>query len=75
MSHVVIGSNKERGLTKAVQDVFHEATQPLCVQHLKDNASDYMRNKCGIQQSVHTLLVDTLLSDHGLLGAKFPMTP
>ena len=25
----------------------------LCVQHLKDNAIDYIRNKCGVQQSVH----------------------
>jgi len=42
----------------------------LCVQHLKDNAIDYMRNKCGVQQSVRTRLVDMLFSDHGLLGAN-----
>jgi len=40
----------------------HKATHLLCIQHLKDNATDYMRNKCGVLQSVHTYFTDMLFS-------------
>ena len=42
----VIGSDEEKGLTKALRDVFSQSTHLLCVKHLRDNIIDYMRNKC-----------------------------
>jgi hypothetical protein len=66
---VVIGSDAERGLTKAIREVFHESTHLLCVKHLKDNVVDYMRNKCGVQQSRRNQIVDRLFGDGGLVNA------
>ena len=61
--NVVFGSDEdeEKALTKALCEVFREATYLLCVKHLKDNATDYMRNKCGIQHR--------MFGDAGILNA------
>jgi len=56
-SGAAIGSDEEKGLTKALRDVFSESTLLLCVKHLRDNITDYMHNKCGVQQSVRNRLV------------------
>jgi len=56
-SKIVIGSDEEKGLTKAMRDIFHDAMHLLCAKHLKDNIVDYMHNKCGVQQSTRTRLV------------------
>jgi len=56
-------------LTKALREVFREAMYLLCVKHLKDNATDYMRNKCGVQQMVRTRLIDRMFGDAGILNA------
>jgi len=69
-SGAVIGSDEEKGLTKALRDVFSEFTHLLCVKHLRDNIIDYMRNKCGVQQSVHNRLVAKMFDDCGLINAN-----
>ena len=68
-SSVVIGTDEEKGLAKAVRDVFRESTHLLCVKHLRDNVVDYMRNKCGVQQSVRNRLVAKMFDDGGLINA------
>ena len=68
-SGVVIGSDEEKGLTKALRDVFSESTHLLCVKHLRDNINDYMRNKCGVQQSVRNRLIAKMFDDGGLINA------
>jgi len=69
LSSVVIGTDEEKGLTKAVRDVFRESTHLLCVKHLRDNVVDYMRNKCSVQQSVRNRLVAKMFDDGGLINA------
>jgi len=68
-SGAVIGSDEEKGLTKALRDVFSDATHLLCVKHLRDNINDYMRNKCGVQQTVRNRLVAKIFDDGGLVNA------
>jgi len=34
----------------------------------KDNATDYMRNKCGIQKAVRTRLIERMFGDAGILN-------
>ena len=65
----VIGSDEEKGLTKALRDVFSGSTHLLCVKHLRDNIIDYMRNKCGVQQSIRNRLVSKMFDDDGLINA------
>jgi len=69
-SSVVVGSDEEKGLIKAMCNVFHDATHLLCAKHLKDNSVDYMCNKCGVQHSTCTRLVGKLFGDDGLVNAN-----
>jgi len=64
------GSDEEKALTKALREVFHEATYLLCVKHLKDNATDYILNKCGVQQTVRTCLIERMFGGAGILKAN-----
>jgi len=41
----------------------------LCIKHLRDNIVDYMRNKCGVQQSVRNQLVAKMFDHGGLINA------
>ena len=68
-SGIVIGSDEEKGLTKALRTVFSDSTHLLCVKHLRDNIIDYMRNKCGVEQSVRKRLVGKMFDDGGLINA------
>ena len=68
--NVVVGSDEEKALTKALREVFRDATYLLCVKHLKDNATDYMRNKCGVQQTVRTRLIERMFGEAGILNAN-----
>ena len=42
-----MGSDDESGLTKALHSVFPEATRLLCIKHMKDNVSEYLKNSIG----------------------------
>jgi hypothetical protein len=42
-----MGSDDESGLTKALDSVFPEATRLLCIKHMKDNVSEYLKNSIG----------------------------
>jgi len=70
----VLGSDEEKGQTKALRDVFSDSTHLLCVGHLRDNIIDYMRNKCGVQQSVRNRLVAKIFADGGLINADDSVT-
>ena len=67
-SSVLIGSDKEKSLTKALRDVFSKSIH-LCIKHLHDNIVDYMRTKCGVQPSVRNRLVAKMFDDSGLINA------
>jgi hypothetical protein len=38
----------EKALTKAIDSVFPASKRSLCNKHLKDNVSDYLKNKIGV---------------------------
>jgi hypothetical protein len=42
------GSDDEKALTKAIDSVFPASKRSLCNKHLKDNVSDYLKNKIGV---------------------------
>jgi len=62
--------NEEKGLTKTLRDVFSKLTHLLCVEHLCVNIVNYMRNKCGVQQSVCKRLIAKMFDDCGLINAN-----
>ena len=46
-TEILIGSDEEKALVKALKSVFPDATQYLCTKHLKDNVNRYLQDDVG----------------------------
>ena len=71
---LIISSDDEKGLTKALHAVFHTATH-LCTKHLKHNLTAYMEHKDGVTQKERIKIVQQLFSQDGLNNADDPVDP
>jgi transposase-like protein len=64
-----IGSDDEKALTKSIQMCFPEAKRSLCTKHLKDNVSEYLKNKIGVNNSERHNVVENrhlhAINSHG----------
>ena len=67
-SNLIVGSDEEKALTKALQQCFQGSTLLLCTRHLQENMARYLRSKCGVPES--RLLSVTFLDVMGLLSAN-----
>jgi len=74
-STMVLGSDEEKGLTKALRDVFKDSTHLLCVKHLKDNVTNYMRNRCGVNQLTRGEMLEWWRKCSATLVSLTLMTP
>jgi ABC-type dipeptide/oligopeptide/nickel transport system ATPase subunit len=68
-----IGSDDEKALTKSIQMCFPEAERSLCTKHLKDNVSEYLKNKIGINNSERHNVVEKIFGNAGVLDIVFQM--
>ena len=64
-----IGSDDEKGLTKAIDSVFPEATRLLCTKHMKDNVADYLKNNIGSTDTERSDIIAKLFGQGGLATA------
>jgi hypothetical protein len=62
-----IGSDDEKALTKSIQMCFPEAKRSLCTKHLKDNLSEYLKNKIGVDNSERHNVVENIFGNAGVL--------
>jgi hypothetical protein len=65
-----IGSDDEKALTKSIQMCFPEAKRSLCTKHLKDNVSEYLKNKIGVNNSERHNVVEKIVGYAGVLDAN-----
>jgi hypothetical protein len=65
-----IGSDDESGLTKALDNVFPEATRLLCTKHMKDNVSEYLKNSLGSIDKQRSDIISKLFGSNGLVAAE-----
>jgi hypothetical protein len=59
----------EGGLTKAIDNVFPNATRLLCSKHIKDNVTDHIKNKLPITKDQRSDIMSTLFGDNGIINA------
>ncbi|KAK3101746.1 hypothetical protein FSP39_006084 [Pinctada imbricata] len=64
------GSDAEKALTKAIDDCFPNADRKLCTKHLKDNLSDYLKNRAGLTASERKSIMDKIFGDEGIVLAN-----
>ncbi|KAK3096736.1 hypothetical protein FSP39_002786 [Pinctada imbricata] len=69
-SIMVLGSDEEKAITKAIETTFPEATRLLCTKHLKDNVRHYMANIAGIPPNSRRPLANLIFGERGLVNAN-----
>lgn len=68
VTDIKVGSDDEKALTRALDSIFPNATRYLCTKHLKDNLSEYLKNKVGITQGTRKKMVDEVFGRQGLVS-------
>ena len=61
------GSDAEKALTKAIDDCFPNADRKLCTKQLKDNLSDYLKNRAGVTATERKTIVDKIFGEEGIV--------
>ena len=49
---IEFGTDDEKALTKAIDNVFPSSIRVLCTKHLKDNVKHYLQNRVGMEQPI-----------------------
>ena len=65
-----IGSDDEKALAKSIQMCFPEAKRSLCTKHLKENVSEYLKNKISVNNSERHNVVEKIFGSAGVLDAN-----
>ena len=60
---IEVGSDDEKALAKAIDVVFPNSKRSLCTKHLKDNITDYLKNKIGINTKDRIHLIDLIFGE------------
>jgi hypothetical protein len=68
-TQIEVGSDDEKALTKAIDVVFPNSKRSLCTKHLKDNITDYLKNKIGIKTKDRIHLIDFIFGEQGILNS------
>jgi hypothetical protein len=68
-TQIEVGSDDEKALTKAIDVVFPNSKRSLCTKHLKDNITDYLKNKIGINTKDRIHLIDLIFGKQGILNS------
>ena len=67
---IIIGSDEEKGMTKALRSAFPAATHILCTKHLNDNLVEYLKSKVGVKQSIRRDICAKVFGKEGLVKAN-----
>ena len=68
-SNLIVGSDEEKALTKALQQCFQGSTLLLCTRHLQENVARYLQSKCGVPESQRRTIISDIFGRDGLLSA------
>ena len=69
VNDIVVGSDEEKALVKAIKSSFPNSELTLCTRHLSENMSRHMRNKVGMKEKATKQVVDEIFGDNGLIEA------
>ena len=66
---MVIGSDEEKAMTKAIESVFPESRRFVCTKHVKENTINYMKNKAGVPQKDRNAITENIFGKGGITHA------
>ena len=68
-TQIEVGCDDEKALTKAIDVVFPNSIRSLCTKHLKDNITDYLKNRIGIKTKDQIHLIDLIFGEQDILNS------
>lgn len=74
ISDLIVGSDEEKALTKAIQRCFSDVSLILCTRHLEENAKRQLQNKVGASHKVKMDIIKDIFGKHGLVCAEDSFT-
>ena len=67
---LVVGSDEEKAIMKAVHQSFPSATQLLCQRHMEENVRRHLQHKVGVSDKLKNEIVSLIFGKDGLTNAK-----
>ncbi|CAB4015460.1 Hypothetical predicted protein [Paramuricea clavata] len=67
---LIIGSDEEKAIMKAVQQSFPYATQLLCQRQLEQNVRRYLQHKVGVPDQLKNEITSLIFGKDGLINSK-----
>ena len=67
---IVIGSDEEKAILKAIQQSFPGATQLLCQRHLEENVRRHLQNQVGVPEKTRSEIISLIFGKDGLVNTK-----
>ena len=71
---ILIGSDEEKALTKAIESTFPASLRFLCSKHIKDSTLAYMQKDVGVPQKERKVISKLLFADNGIANADTSFT-
>ena len=67
---LIIGSDEETALRKAIKNVFPDSSNILCSRHLKKFFENFLQNKIGLNKVFRTKFLKMIFGNTGLIHSK-----
>ena len=67
---LIIGSDEEKAILKAVRQSFPSACQLLCQRHLEQNIRRYLQHKVGVADKLKNKIIFSIFGKDGLINSK-----
>jgi transposase-like protein len=67
---LLVGSDEEKALTKAIQRCFPQSSLLLCTRHLEENARRRLRDKIGASKACQQEILQQIFGPDGLTSAE-----
>ena len=68
-SKLVIGTDDEQAMRKAIKVSLPNSHNILCTRHLKNNVDDHLRDKVGVSKPDRQIIMSDIFGDNGLINA------
>lgn len=69
-SRIVIGSDEEAALTKAIEQCFPSSVQLLCTRHLQENVRRYLSRKVGANDKIKNKIIKDIFGKDSLTACN-----
>ena len=68
--HLLLGSDEEKAMTKAMKQCFPQSHHVLCRRHIEDNVKRHLRAKIGVSDEKIKEIIGDIFGENGILSCE-----